>query len=337
MMRRVAALLLAAVTSAGQAQVPPSTQDLEARAFDAPVTIEVVELTTRVETRDALTRALREIKEIEELTVDTALVGDALAARGVRALNGRPGETVEIDPRLFELLVRARDYCVWSQQGHGPLGGHLYGAWGADPLGPPPSVLIEHSKSADCSRLALDAENGSATVVVGSKIDLRGFRRGYAIDRAIHVLRENGADNGWVSIGRILRAVGPGLQGAGWPMAVSATAGDDPPPERVVLDGRAIALASGLDETLRVGDKELPPWLNQRNGRPVEGVLAVMASSALALDAEALAVTLFVLPSREGEYRIGLIQPRPAAKWFLGSGQGRPLTTDTGWAGLKKW
>ena len=332
------AWLLAALVGSVALSQEPATSRLEARAFGAPLTIEIVDLGSAAATRDALADALAEVKEVEELTRDDSDAEPAgLGARGVPALNRRTGEAVVIDSRLFQLLERAREYCVWSQQAHGPLGGHLYPLWQQGGLAPPPSVLIDLAQTAECGRLQLDSGSLTATLAEGSRLDLSGFRRGFAVDLATDVLARSGAGNGWVSVGRILRAIGGGLRGAGWPMAVSPMSGDDAPTERVVLRDSALALASPLEQTFEVGGRAWAPYLNQRNGRPVSGVVGVVVSTPRALDAEALAVALFVMPSREGEYRSGLLQPKPAVKWFLGSGQGPPLEAEAGWSSLRTW
>ncbi|MEM9407360.1 MAG: FAD:protein FMN transferase [Acidobacteriota bacterium] len=324
-------------TWVASAQDVPSTTSLQARAFDAPVSLEIVDLESPSATRDALADALTEINEIESLTRDEILIEGPLSAVGVAALEGSEGSSIAVDPRLFELLDRARDYCVWSQQAHGPLGGSVYSLYENATLAPPPSLLVERSQWSDCSRLALESETWTASLVGESSVELWGFQRGYAIDRAVEILKARGAVNGWVSIGRVLRAWGPGLRGKGWPMQVAVMNGEDPPTERILLLDQALAMASPLDETLDLGDGVFAPYINQRNGRPVEGKVAVLAATATALDAEALAVSLFLMNPREGEYRLGLLQPRPAVKWFLGTGSGVPLASEKGWSSLTKW
>lgn len=329
------ALGLAALVAS--AQTVPETTTLEARAFDVPVILEIVDLETPSATRDALADALTEINEIESLTRDEVLIEGPLSAVGVAALEGSEGSSIAVDPRLFELLDRARDYCVWSQQAHGPLGGSVYSLYEDVTLAPPPSLLVERSQWTDCSRLALERETWTASLIGESSVELWGFQRGYAIDRAVEILEARGAANGWISIGRVLRAWGPGLRGQGWPMEVAVMNGDDAPTERVLLRDQALAMASSLDETLTLGDAVYAPYVSQRNGRPVEGKVAVLAATPRALDAEALAVSLFLMNPREGEYRLGLLQPRPAVKWFLGSGAGIPLASEKGWSALAKW
>jgi thiamine biosynthesis lipoprotein ApbE len=107
--------------------------------------------------------------------------------------------------------------------------------------------------------------------------------------------------------------------------------------ERVLLKDRAIAMASSLAGALAAGEEQLAPYVDQRSGRPVRQPLAVLAVSELAVDAEALATTLFVMPSREGEFRLGALRPRPAVKWLLGAESSAPLVTELGWATLPKW
>ena len=72
--------------------------------------------------------------------------------------------------------------------------------------------------------------------------------------------------------------------------------------------------------------------LDLRSGRPVQGVAATIAISELAIDAQALSITMFVLGQREGMLRLGALRPEPSVAWLLGSGEGPPLITTHRWA-----
>jgi hypothetical protein len=65
-------------------------------------------------------------------------------------------------------------------------------------------------------------------------------------------------------------------------------------------------------------------------------VLAVLAATDLALDAQALAASLFIVGPREGQLRMGSLRPRPNVRWFLGSGGGAPLQVDYRWSELSR-
>jgi thiamine biosynthesis lipoprotein ApbE len=166
---------------------------------------------------------------------------------------------------------------------------------------------------------------------------LHVFERGFAVDRAIESFRQRGVSNGWIEIGHLARAIGGGPDGAGWPIAVDATEPVTTPTERVLLHDRALALAALWAEPIEIAGDRHPRYLDHRTGRPGKDTVAVLAVTETAVDAAGLAATLFVLPSRIGEYRLGSLRPAPAVKWFLGAGESVPLITERGWAELPKW
>ena len=47
-------------------------------------------------------------------------------------------------------------------------------------------------------------------------------------------------------------------------------------------------------------------------------------------------VTAFVLGTREGQFRLGSVRPRPAVYWAMGGGEGEPVVTSFGWSGLRR-
>jgi hypothetical protein len=116
-----------------------------------------------------------------------------------------------------------------------------------------------------------------------------------------------------------------------------ASLGAEHSTERIELRDRAIALVSGLDGVLDIGGERHAPYLDQRSGRPRSGTLGVAVVTEIAVDAQALATALFVMPNREGRFRIGVLEPEPAVIWFLGTGEGLPLIAEHGWAELPKW
>jgi hypothetical protein len=56
----------------------------------------------------------------------------------------------------------------------------------------------------------------------------------------------------------------------------------------------------------------------------------------LAMDAQGLATSLFILGPREGQLRMGTLRPRPSILWFLGSGTGAPLQVDYRWSEVSR-
>jgi thiamine biosynthesis lipoprotein len=288
--------------------------------------------------RQAIDAAFAAVAEVERLLAPSSPPGPP--AGGLGALNAAAGRGPQpVAPGLFTLLQRAQSFCVWSEGAHGPLGRELYDLWGARaPVSAPPAIerlgqAVEH---AACSRLTLDPAAGTATLAQGTGLELRGFAEGYATDRAVDALRQKGATNGFVQIGAVRRGFGPGPDGKGWAVMLPPFPDLDEPIGRVFLRNQALAVAATAENPLRVGGEPFAPFINLRTGQPAEGVVGTIAVTDLALDAQALSVTLAITGPREGRLRLGSLHPQPSVLWLLGSGTGAPLLVDHHWSALAR-
>lgn len=308
-------------------EIQPSSQEVRpvrvaAIAFGQPAEIEVRDL-SREAARAAIQSAFDEIAEIERLTQPEAL--NAGAGQGPQA----------VDARLMPLLVRAQEFCFWSEGAHGPQGRDLYEAWGlrgAGPAASPDPERLERAKvAARCDTLRLNPSKGTAELATGARLDLGGFAEGHAVDRAIEVLRQKGVGNGFAQIGAVQRAFGGGADGRGWKVMLPTFPGMNRAAGLFLLRDRATAVLSIEDEPLKIADQALLPYLNQRTGLPAQGVAGVAAVTDLAVDAQALAIAMAVSGPREGQLRLGSLRPSPSVLWFLGNGTGAPLQVDHRW------
>ncbi len=106
---------------------------------------------------------------------------------------------------------------------------------------------------------------------------------------------------------------------------------------RIFLRDQSLALAARDERPLHVAAQVLSPFIDQRSGEPAaEGVLVTLAVSDLALDAQALAATMTITGTQEGELLTGSIRPRPSILWLMGSGNGVPLLVDYRWTEVAK-
>jgi len=315
------ALLLGAPTA-------PAPVRLAAEAFGRPMEIEVRDLPK--ETAQAvIQKALAEVAEIERLT-----------AGGLGTLNAAAGKGPQpVDPRLLSLLAVARDFCFWSEGAHGPLGRDLYSLWGlrspvADP--PDPDRVEKAVGAASCDWLALDPQKGTVALAEGSGLELWGFAEGYAVDRAAEVLRQGGAANAFILLGSVQRGLGTGPGGKGWPVVLPQVPGQEDLTGKVYLRDQSLAVAAKSDSADRPLQGGNAPYVNQRNGLPAQGVLTIVAVTDLAVDAQGLAVALFISGPREGQLRLGSLRPRPSVLWFMGTGTGAPLLVDYRWSAVNR-
>ena len=305
-------------------------------AFHHPVEIEIRDMMADT-ARQAIDAALAEVAAIDRLTDPD---GDAQAAGSLAALNAAAGKGPQaVDARLFPALSRAYDFCLWSERAYGPLGRDLNKLWGVrSPVAatPAPDLVDRAAGATACDRLSVDQQKKTATLAAGSAVDLWGFSEGLAVDRAVDILQQKGVHNGYVHIGGVHRGFGPGTDGRGWSVSPPLFPGTVIPLTKLYLRDKALAVLSLSDPALKIGDETLSPWISQRTGQPVQGTVATLAYTDLALDAEGLAVTLTVTGPTDGQLRLGSLKPSPAILWLQGSGAGEPLQITYHWGDVPK-
>jgi thiamine biosynthesis lipoprotein len=310
-------LLLGAVTAASPASPPLR---LAGQVFGAQVEVEVRDLPKEA-ARAAIEAAFQEMAEVERLLAPDVPAG------GLTLLNAAAGQGPRpVEPRLLAALTRALDFCLWSEGAYGPLGRDLNIVWGLRSGGaatpPAPERLGPASALTACARLRLDPKKGTAELAEGSGLDLWGFAEGFAVDRAVEILRGRGVKNALVTAGMVRRGLGPGPSGKGWPVQLPVSL--DGATNRIFLRDRAFALASSTERPL--------PFVNQRTGQLASGAAAILTVTELGVDAQALAAALAILGPREGRLRLGSLRPQPSVLWMMGTGSGEPLIVGHHWS-----
>jgi len=305
-------------------------------ALGGTLDVEIRDL-PRAAAEGAIQAVVAEAGEVERMTEPTRPDGE------LAALNAAAGKGPRrVDPRLYAALARALNYCLWSEGKEGPLGGDLHRLWGRDsgmPLSAPPSSehLNDAVAAADCQRLTLNGREQTVTLAAASALDLVDFSTGMAVDRAIEVLRQHGSANAFVQIRTVRRGIGPGRDGRGWMIDLPMMGGLRESLGRIFLRDQSLAIATIDDRPLIVAGQPRHHFINQRTGQPAEeGIFAILAVTELATDAQALAATMAITGSQEGEMMTGSIRPRPSLLWLMGTGTGVPLMVEYRWTEVPK-
>jgi thiamine biosynthesis lipoprotein len=127
----------------------------------------------------------------------------------------------------------------------------------------------------------------------GTRIDLGGIAKGFAVDRAVDALRAQGVTGGLVNAGGDLAAFGP----AAWPIHIR-----DPRDPRTTLGAIAIgneALAStgGRPDPFGGAHAAAPAVIDARTGAPARAIAGVTVRAPTAMMADALTKVVMI----EGE------------------------------------
>jgi thiamine biosynthesis lipoprotein len=179
------------------------------------------------------------------------------------------GQAVEVDARTLEVLAFSRDLAARSGGAFDPtVGGDAVRA------GALPAPADAAAPDADATWCDLVVENGAVRLARPLWLDLGGVAKGYAVDRAVAVLRRQGAASGCVNAGGDLRVFGEAAE-----IVALRVAGADRQPVINLSDG---ALASSG------GDRDDPSLhLDGRTRRTLSptSFACVTAPEAMAADA----------------------------------------------------
>jgi thiamine biosynthesis lipoprotein len=194
---------------------------------------------------------------------------------------GKPGETrrIQAAPGLVPLLADAARYSAQGDFLFNPAIGNLIRLWGfhSDTFEPklPPAAEVERLVKAKPSLADLKFEGDT---VVGAnpavRVDLGGYAKGLALDRAAAYLHGQGVDNALVNIGGNIIALGqhgkrPWKIGIQHPRRPGALAMLE------LRDGEAIGTSGDYQRYFEVSGRRYCHLIDPRTGWPAQGTQAV--------------------------------------------------------------
>lgn len=151
-------------------------------------------------------------------------------------------------------------------------------------------------------------------------LDLGGIAKGYAVDRAIALLRERGIEHASVSAGGDTRLLGD-RRGRPWSVGIRNPRDRDQVAIRLPLVNEAISTSGDYERYFIDEDGErIHHILNPGTGVPAQGIMSATVLGPTAIDTDALSTSVFVLGVAAG---LALIDRLEAFEAILISHDGR--------------
>jgi FAD:protein FMN transferase len=214
---------------------------------------------------------------------------------------------VVVDPELFAFIARSLHYSQETEGAFDITVGPLMKAWGffrGEGHLPDEGQLAVARRVVGASHVILNRERRTIRFdAEGVELDLGGIAKGYAVDRAVGILRSRNVRAALVSSG------GSTVYGLGAPPDRKAWSVDIQDPidaskvaDTVPLNNRSLSVAGSSEKAFEVGGRRYAHIMDPRTGRPVQGMLTVAVLTKTGTEGDALDDALFVLgPSKSAE------------------------------------
>jgi thiamine biosynthesis lipoprotein len=208
---------------------------------------------------------------------------------------------VKISSEVFQLLEEAIGFSRLTEGAFDITVGPILELWGqAQKRGfAPTRAEIEQGRSSiDYSNVVFDSQKNTIFLKkYGVKIDLGGIGKGYAVDRAIDVLKKNGIKKALINAGGNIFCLDEerlpiGIKNPCNPQDIIAT---------ILVKNQAISTSANYERSFSIGGKSYGHLINPQTAYPVgNGMLSVSIISSSAKMADVLSTTVFILGQDKG-------------------------------------
>ncbi|MBL7215327.1 MAG: FAD:protein FMN transferase [Phycisphaerae bacterium] len=172
---------------------------------------------------------------------------------------------------------------------------------------PTPKQLEQARQAVGCQNLFIDTEGQTVQFAKeGMFLDLGGIGKGYAVDRAVEILRTAGLKGGMVDIGGNLRCFGTPANGAEhWLIGLQDPANDENILLKLKMDDRAVATSGDYRRFVVLDGQKHSHIINPATADSAQSLSSVTIIAPTAMAADALSTTVTVLGDQKG---LGLIE-----------------------------
>lgn len=216
-------------------------------------------------------------------------------------LNAHAAEApVVVEAKLFSLLEEAAAISRQTEGAFDPTSGPLIALWRECRQAARLPAQAEIDRCLARTGLEHVQFDAAARTIhylrEGVELNLGGIGKGYALDRAAHLL-DDGQVSSWLMHGghSSLLARGQHTGASGWPVGIRNPLFPDRQLATIVLENQAMASSGSGTQHFRLEGKRYGHILDPRNGWPVEAMLSVAVLAPTAALADALSTAFFVL------------------------------------------
>lgn len=211
--------------------------------------------------------------------------------------------TQAITRDLADVTSAALGICRESGGAFDPTVGPLLHLWRFDtdqPRRPSPAAAAEARARVGCEKISVAVDPPGIRLPGGASLDLGGIGKGYAVDRALALLRPYGIHRAKLDFGSSSLAFEGRVDG-GWPVVLADPRDRDKPLVAFRVDEGSIGSSGQRERSFVRNGRRYGHIFDPHQGQPVESpLLLVTVMAPDATRADALSTALFVMGAEKG-------------------------------------
>ncbi len=240
--------------------------------------------------------------EIERLE---ALLSVWIPGSEVTAINDAAGNrSVPVSPETWQVVAAAQQMSHLTEGAFDISIGAVTRLWDFASVEidvPEPSVIQRNLRLVGPQQVLLDsAKTRVGLRERGAAIDLGGVAKGYAVDRAIAILKEAGVKEALVDAGGDIGLLGRKSDGNSWKIGLRHPRAAGEIIEVLDVDSGAVATSGDYERCVIRDGTRYHHILDPKTGMPARGIASVTVLAKTALEADILSTAVFVLGPQKG-------------------------------------
>lgn len=243
----------------------------------------------------ALYHAFREIERIEQL------VSEHISTSEVALINAHAGESpVKVSYETLSLIKRAIGYAQTFDGAFDITIGPISSLWGFSsdhPVAlPSPDSIKALLPLINYKKISLnESDTTVALLEKGMLLDLGGVAKGYAVDRAVMILKQNGVDNFLLKAGGDMFCSGFKAATQKWRIGIKHPRQPEALLAKFEIDNFAVSTSGDYERCAMIDGKRYHHIFDPQTGYPAEKSQSVTVLAPSAEVADAWSTYLFIL------------------------------------------
>lgn len=243
----------------------------------------------------AVEAAFDEVRRLDRLLSNYRLDSDLSEINRFAA--ERP---VKVTPEVFQLLSKCMEISRESEGAFDISVGPLMKVWGfykGTGRLPRKEEVARALQKTGYRKIQLDSENRRVRFTqTGVELDPGGIGKGYAVDRMIEILKENGIASALITAGgSSIYGLGTPNNGKGWEIKIRDPKNQRKTVAEVYLKDESMSTSGSYEKFFEAGGRLYSHIMDPRSGYPANGTLAVSVIAPKTLDSEAWTKPYFIL------------------------------------------